>query len=116
MCRHGFILCGTESTKNNPIRYKTYAIVEFVSIPTYEKCYAGAILSLAISLKYYLQYNIPLANPQHNTTTHNNQNGTLPLYPPATFPPLSVSMAAAPKTDGDATPYGPMQGACHQVR
>jgi len=35
-------LCGTESTKYKSIRYKTYAIVGFVSIPTYKKCYARA--------------------------------------------------------------------------
>ena len=40
---HGFILCGTHSTKNTPTWYKTYAIVGVVSIPTYKKCYAGAI-------------------------------------------------------------------------
>jgi hypothetical protein len=38
-----FILCGTESTQTNPIRYKTYDIVEFVSIPPYKKCYDGVI-------------------------------------------------------------------------
>jgi hypothetical protein len=41
--RHGFILCGTQSTKKTPTWYKTYAIVGVVSIPTYKKCYAGVI-------------------------------------------------------------------------
>ncbi len=31
---HGFILCGTQSTKHTPTWYKTYAIVGVVSIPT----------------------------------------------------------------------------------
>ncbi len=41
--QHGFILCGTQSTKNTPTWYKTHAIVGVVSILTYKKCYAGAI-------------------------------------------------------------------------
>ena len=41
--RHGFILCGTQSTKKSPTWYKIYAIVCSVSIHTYKKCYAGAI-------------------------------------------------------------------------
>jgi hypothetical protein len=32
--RHGFILCGTQSTKHTPTWYKTYAIAGVVSIPT----------------------------------------------------------------------------------
>ena len=31
---HGFILCGTQSTKKSPTWYKTYTIVGSVSIPT----------------------------------------------------------------------------------
>jgi hypothetical protein len=38
---HDFILCGTQSTKNTPTWYKTYAIVGVVSIPTYKQRYAG---------------------------------------------------------------------------
>jgi hypothetical protein len=41
--RHGFILCGTQSTKNTPTWYKTCTIVGVVSIPTHKKCYAGMI-------------------------------------------------------------------------
>ena len=45
--RHGFILCGTQSTKNSPTWYKTYAILDSVSIPTYKKYYAGAIFEFS---------------------------------------------------------------------
>jgi hypothetical protein len=45
--RHGFILCGTQSTKKSPTWYKTYAIVCSVSIHTYKKCYAGAIFEFS---------------------------------------------------------------------
>jgi hypothetical protein len=43
LCRHGFILCGTQSTKITPAWYKTYAIIGVVSIPTYKKGYAGMV-------------------------------------------------------------------------
>ena len=72
-------------------------------------------LNFAISLKYYLHYNIPLMNPQHNTTTHNNKKGTLTLPSRALPSAFSMRMAAAPATHGAAAPYGPIQGAHHQV-
>ena len=36
-------MCGTESVKNFASWYKSYAIVGLLSIPTYKKCYAGAM-------------------------------------------------------------------------
>ena len=44
---HDFILCGTQSTKNTPTRYKTYAIVGVVPIPTYKKWYADTIFEFS---------------------------------------------------------------------
>ncbi len=54
--RHGFILCGTQSTKNTPTWYKTYSIVGVVSIPTYKKCYAGAIFEFSENTGTPLKY------------------------------------------------------------
>ena len=73
--RHGFILCGTESTKNNPIWYKTYAIGWFVLIPTYKKCYAGAIFELNFGEQRHITevlITVQYSAANHNTTQHNN--------------------------------------------
>ena len=77
--RHGFILCGTESTKNNPIWYKTYAIIGFVSIPTYKKCYAGTIFEFWRITAHQWSTTcstIFCCEPTHNPqpTTHNPNN------------------------------------------
>jgi hypothetical protein len=50
---------------------------------------AGAIFEFAISLKYYLHYNVLLANPQ--PTTHNTAEQ--PKWTTATLPSSSFALS-----------------------
>ncbi len=114
--RHGFILCGTESTKIISTRYTSYSLVDLyqflhitcVLLAWFWICrFTEVLLTLQI-------FSLQTHNPQH--TWQNNQNRPLPLYPPASLPSHLVSRAAAPITHGASAPHGPMQGVCHQVR
>ncbi len=70
-------------------RYKSYGIVSFVLIPTYKKCYAGAIFEFCSFLEVLitLQYSASEPTSQHNNTRQQKRN-TLPTLQ-RLCPPLS---------------------------
>jgi hypothetical protein len=114
--KHGFILCGTESTKIISTRYKSYGLVDLYQF-LHIKCILPAqFLNLPFrrGTTYITIFRSQTHNPQH--TTQNNQNGPLPPYPPTALPSVSVSRAAAPTTYGASAPHGPMQDARHRFR
>ncbi len=87
---HGFILCGTESTKMISTWYKSYSLIDlywFLHI----KCVLLARcsnLTFHQSTTYITIFRSRTHNPHH--TTQNNQNGPLPPYPPAALPSLPL--------------------------
>jgi hypothetical protein len=60
----------------------------FILIPTYKMRSAGAIFEFAVSPKYYLHFNIPLANLQ--PTTHNTEQ---PKCTTAALPSSGVALS-----------------------
>ncbi len=114
--QHGFILCGTKSTKIISTWYKSYGLVDLYQF-LHIKCILPVqflILGFHQSTTYITIFCSQTHNPQH--TTQNNQNGPLLPYPPAALPSLSVRRAVVPTPHGASSPHGPMQGTCHWVR
>ncbi len=113
--QHGFMLCGTESTKNISTRYKSYGIVDLYQF-LHRKCVLPVqFLNLPFHqiTTYISIFCSQTQNPQH--TTQNNQNGPLPPYPPAALPSLSMGRAAMPPNLGAPSPNGSFAGAWHWV-
>ncbi len=112
---HGFILCGTESTKNISTQYKSYGLIDLYQF-LHRKCVLPVrCLNLPFhqSTTYISIFCLQTHNPQH--VTQNNQNGPLPPYPLAALSSLSMGRAAVPPNLGAASPHGSVAGAWRWV-
>ncbi len=108
---HGFILCGTKSTKNISTRYKSYGLVDLYQFLLIKCVLLARFLNLPFhqSTTHITIFCSRTHNPQH--TAQNNQHGPLPPYPPVALPSLSMGRAVAPPNLGAASPHGSVAGA-----